>query len=89
MAPKKDALQEVEPLPVSDEHTPLLSDSNGQDEDQDEEALEAQAAQERREHDANTVPIAEEPSTKKLLMTMSSLWLSTFFAALGANAVQV
>jgi hypothetical protein len=74
----------VEPLPV-DERSPLLHrHSNGEAcEEQDDEALEAQARQERREHDVGVVPIADEPSTRKLVLTMGSMWLSTFFAALG------
>ncbi|QIX02314.1 hypothetical protein AMS68_007831 [Peltaster fructicola] len=76
--PSKNILQEVPPEPV-DENTPLLRG--------DEDALEAQAQQERREHDVNSVPIADEPSTLTLLLTMSSLWLSTFFAALDTTVV--
>lgn len=79
MSPKKDNLTPVEPVPVADETTPLLGesqpDANG--------TLEAQARQEQREHDANTTPIADEPSKTKLALTMGSLWLCTFFAALG------
>jgi hypothetical protein len=33
--------------------------------------------------EANDVPLAEEPSTKKLLAIMSAMWLGSFFAALG------
>lgn len=78
-------LTAVEPEPVADERSPLLRrHSNGQaHEEQDTEALEAQARQERREHDAGCVPVADEPSTGKLVLTMGSLWLGTFFAALG------
>ncbi|KAK6442317.1 hypothetical protein LTR95_001449 [Oleoguttula sp. CCFEE 5521] len=86
MTPQKRGLQEVAPLPIADERTPLLADGEGA-EDQDEEALEARAAQERREYETNAVPIADEPSTKKLVLTMSSLWFSTFFAALDATIV--
>lgn len=80
----KKSLQVVEPEPV-DERSPLLHrHSNGEAcEEQDTEALEAQARQERREHDAGVVPVADEPSTRKLVLTMGSLWLGTFFAALG------
>lgn len=81
MAPTKDGLKVLPPAPVG-ETEPLLGDANGQPPDQG--AIERQAEQERREHDTNSVPIADEPSTKKLLFTMGSLWLSTFFAALGA-----
>lgn len=66
MAKKKDALRELPPEPV-DERSPLL-DSNGQP--TEHESLEAQAEQERREYNEGTVPLAEEPSTMKLLSTM-------------------
>jgi hypothetical protein len=77
-------LQVVEPLPV-DERSPLLHrHSNGEAcEEQDTEALEEQARQERREYEAGYVPVADEPSTRRLLVTMGSMWLGTFFAALG------
>lgn len=80
MAPKKDSLSVIAPEPV-DERSPLLDNANGHP--TEEENLEAQAEQERREHEAGTVPLAEEPSAKKLLLTMGSLWVTTFFAALG------
>ncbi|KAK6416601.1 hypothetical protein LTR95_017436, partial [Oleoguttula sp. CCFEE 5521] len=86
MAPHKRELQEVAPLPIADESTPLLAEGE-EAEGQDEEALEARAAQERREYETNAVPIADAPSTKKLVLTMSSLWFSTFFAALDATIV--
>lgn len=82
--PKGKDLQVVEPLPV-DERSPLLHrHSNGEAcEEQDTEALEEQARQERREYEAGYVPVADEPSTRRLLVTMGSLWMGTFFAALG------
>ena len=74
-------LMVVEPEPVADERSPLLG-GQGQEE-QDTEALEARARQERREYEAHTVPVADELSTRRLVVTMGSMWLSTFFAALG------
>ncbi|KAK3678555.1 hypothetical protein LTR78_001853 [Recurvomyces mirabilis] len=106
MATNHKGLQEVEPQPISDEQTPLLSNSNGHSngkpsgvpephrrESVPAEAasfhasLEAQVERERREHEAGTIPVADEPSTGKLLATMSSLWLSTIFAALDSTIV--
>ena len=78
MAPKKDDLKVIEPVPVADETTPLL---NG--EQSNANTLEAQAEQEQREHDVGVTPVADEPSTKKLLLIMGSTWICTFFAALG------
>ncbi|KAK5695579.1 hypothetical protein LTR17_024565 [Elasticomyces elasticus] len=99
MARREDDLQVVDPLPVSDEQTPLLPKQNGSsshrrnsivvppEADPLGDELEAQASQEQREHDAGTVPVADEPTTGKLLMTMGSLWLSTVFAALDSTIV--
>ena len=86
MATTDDGLNVVPPEPVTDERTPLLGDASGSSE-ADNGNLEAQAEQEQREHDVGATPIAEEPSTRKLLLTMSSLWISTFFAALDATIV--
>jgi hypothetical protein len=36
---------------------------------------------------ADDVPLAEEPSTKKLLATMGAMWLGSFFAALGKSSI--
>ena len=83
MPPNKDKLNVLPPEP--DERSPLLQNADGGHSEQ--ENLEAQAAQERREHDAGTVPLAEEPGTGKLLLTMGSLWITTFFAALGKDFV--
>ena len=84
MAKTDDGLKVIAPEPVTDERSPLLGDANGSQTEEDG-GLEAQAEQEQREHDVGATPVAEEPSTKTLLLTMSSLWLSTFFAALGMS----
>ncbi|KAK3049953.1 hypothetical protein LTR09_008873 [Extremus antarcticus] len=87
MAKRNDSLKVLAPEPVdADEHSPLLGRTDGQQRD-GEDTLEAQAEQEQREHDVGAVPIADEPSTRKLLLTMSSLWVCTFFAALDATIV--
>ena len=77
MARKDDKLKVVAPDPV-DERSPLL----GEQQPSENGTLEAQAEQERREHDAGTVPIAEEPSLGKLSSTMGALWVMTFFVSL-------
>ncbi|KXT08780.1 hypothetical protein AC579_7661 [Pseudocercospora musae] len=86
--PKKDRLQTLDPEPI-DERSPLLQ--NGQpaagDGAADENSLEAQAQREVREYDAGHVPLAEEPSTLKLLRTMGSFWIVSFFAALDTTVV--
>ncbi|KAM0724000.1 hypothetical protein Q7P37_000991 [Cladosporium fusiforme] len=81
-------LRPVEPVPEADERSPLLArggEEEGQHNDTDD--LEARARQERREYDANTVPVADEPSTRRLVLTMGSMWMSTFFAALDSTIV--
>jgi hypothetical protein len=73
MAPTKrqDSLQVVAPQSI-DEESPLLGNANHRTDDP--EALEAQAEQERREYEVGAVPLAEEPSNRKLLLIMSTLW---------------
>lgn len=81
MARTDSGMRVLSPDPVSDERSPLLAEANGHA--PEDGGLEAQAEQEQREYDVGSVPIAEEPSMKKLLIVMGSLWMSTFFAALG------
>lgn len=86
--PRDGHLTPVDPEPV-DERSPLLGqhlpDGEAREEEQDPDTLESQAEQERREYEAGATPVADEPSTRKLVVTMGSLWLSTFFAALGTS----
>ncbi|KJY01208.1 MFS multidrug transporter like protein [Zymoseptoria brevis] len=79
---KKEPLKTLPPEPL-DERSPLLGNAASTGEDE----LEAQAEQEIREHDVGSVPLAEEPTTLKLVSTMGSLWLATFFAALDTTVV--
>lgn len=83
MSNRKDVLRELPPEPL-DEQSPLLG-ANGRANEQD--SLEAQAEQEVREYNEGAVPLAEEPSTLKLLSIMGSLWVTTFFAALDTTIV--
>ena len=78
MAQTEDGLKIVQPVPVDDERTPLLSEHPGAN-----STLEAQADQELREHEAGTIPVADDPTTGKLIATMVPLWMVTFFAAMG------
>ncbi|KAF2726187.1 putative major facilitator superfamily transporter [Polychaeton citri CBS 116435] len=97
---KKDPLTVLDPSPVGNETQPLLNasgptqptqngtfDNEPTGETLSQDDVEARAAQERREYDANSAPVADEPSTLKLALTMSSMWLSTFFAALDSTVV--
>lgn len=72
MARTDDGLKVLPPQAEADERTPLLAPDE-QDQNFDG-TLEAQAIQEQREHDANAVPIADEPSTARLIMVMSAMW---------------
>ncbi len=92
MPRKQPPLEVIDPLPIDDEQTPLLAQHDAStakphdvspEDSTVEDQLEAQASQELREHEAGSNPVADEPTTGKLLMTMGSLWLSTIFAALG------
>jgi hypothetical protein len=62
------------------ERTPLV---------RDEEQNESPAEDGRQDgaQQADDVPLAEEPSTKKLLAIMSAMWLGSFFAALGKSSI--
>lgn len=84
MARTDSGLKVLSPEPVTNERSHLLGDS-GEGPAAYNNSLEAQAEQELREHDVGATPLAEEPSTKKLVFTMGSLWLSTFFAAMGTG----
>lgn len=83
---KKDDMKVLTPQPVTDERSPLLGEQSGQPLPH-ESALEAQADREQREYDAGATVVADEPGTKKLVVTMGSLWVSTFFAALGMSLI--
>jgi hypothetical protein len=61
------------------ERTPLL-----QDEEQNESPVED--GRQDGAQQADDVPLAEEPSTKKLLAIMGAMWLGSFFAALGKSS---
>ena len=99
--PRDEGLTEIAPQPIVDERTPLLSEPNDSAQKPPERhrresvpaeaasldaSLQALAERERAEHEAGATPVAEEPTTGRLLMTMGSLWLSTFFAALGTSS---
>ena len=83
---RNSSITELPSQPIADERSPLLGDQNQPPPNNDDEGLEAQAEQEQREYEAGATVIADEPSTKKLVVTMSSLWVSTFFAALGEHS---
>ena len=88
MAKKKDEhLKVLPPQAETDETSPLLADSSQVTDGHTPEGLEAQAEREQREHDAGATVFAEEPPTRKLIVIMGSLWLSTFFAALDSTIV--
>lgn len=62
------------------ETSPLLGHQNGQ-------TVEPTNAQPRSSENSsdveNTIALAEEPSTKKLVVIMAAIWTGVFFAALG------
>lgn len=62
------------------ERTPLL-----RDEEQNESPVE-DGGQDGAQQ-ADDVPLAEEPSTKKLFAIMGAMWLGSFFAALGKSSI--
>ena len=71
----------------SSETTPLLRDNSTKtipDDVSNYEETTANAGDNRHEND---VPLAEEPSTRKLLLVMGSIWFGTFLAALDSTIV--
>lgn len=70
-----------EPSSPPDEQSPLLS--NCQSQAQDNGTIEHGADRSEDADSEADVPIAEEPSTAKLVLVLSSIWLGCFLAALG------
>ena len=71
----------------SSETTPLLGDNSTKtipDDVSNHEETTANTGDNRHEND---VPLAGEPSTRKLLLVMGSIWLGTFLAALDSTIV--
>ena len=65
---------------VPSEERPLLGEQRGHG--QDHGSIERQA--DGQEHgESNDTPLAEEHSTKKLAVIMTSMWLGVFMNALG------
>ena len=67
----------------ADEQSPLLS--NGKTQAQDNGTIERGADRSEDDDGETDVPIAEEPSTAKLVLVLSSIWLGCFLAALGTG----
>jgi hypothetical protein len=62
------------------EHSPLLRD-------EEQNGSPVQDGGQGGSQEPNDIPLAEEPSTKRLLAIMSAMWLGSFFAALGKSSV--
>ncbi|KAK4984827.1 hypothetical protein LTR66_000438 [Elasticomyces elasticus] len=86
MSRTKSGLNVLPPTPV-DEHEaqPLLADNNGQP--RDNGTIEREAEQISEGDAVGNVPLAKEPSTGKILLTLGTLWCSVFFAALDSTIV--
>lgn len=78
-------LTAVAPEPVDDEQRPLLDEQHPDHGTISQE----QAAWENGEAQENGVPIAEEPSTGRILLVMLPLFLCAFLAAMGKNKLLV
>ncbi|MCJ1450788.1 hypothetical protein MMC28_001122 [Mycoblastus sanguinarius] len=66
------------------ERSPLLGNAKAIPDVADERANAGDAGESR---DEDNVPLPEEPSTRKLLLVMSSIWIGTFLAALDSTIV--
>lgn len=69
------------------ETSPLLGDSNGKIDTNDEPSQEGNTGDAGESRDENDIPLAEEPSTGKLILVMGSIWCGTFLAALDSTIV--
>ncbi len=72
----------------SSETSPLLGDRNVQftpDDDEPSQGADTDTPGDSR--DENHVPLAEEPSTQKALVVMSSIWFGSFLAALDSTII--
>lgn len=75
MSPQSEREQPSERTPLLDEENRL---TNGHDIESESETNTAKPTD-----GADEVVLAEDPDTKKLILTMSAIWLGVFFAALG------
>lgn len=75
MPQTEDGLTVLPPSPLEDERRPLLDVPAGQPNHG--------TIQETQDGGESGIPIAEEPSTKKILLIIGCLWIGSFFAALG------
>ena len=71
----------------SSETSPLLGNSNGKINPNDGPSQEGNIGDAGESRDENDVPLAEEPSTGKLLLVMGSIWCGSFLAALDSTIV--
>lgn len=69
------------------ETSPLLGNHNGKHHVDDEANENGHAGDDGPDQDENDTPLAEEPSTGKLLLVMGSIWFGTFLAALDSTIV--
>ena len=80
MAGEQDDLRVLPPSPLHEEQQPLLANGTPTDHgtiDRDGAA---------REEEGDEVPIAEEPTTVKVHIIMMSMWMGSFWAAMGESA---
>ena len=75
---------EAAPDGVATEESPLLANGKGQT---DNGTIERQEPPNGNTTTENEVPLADEPSTGRLLLVMSSIWLGCFLAALDQTII--
>ncbi|MCJ1273271.1 hypothetical protein MMC21_001061 [Puttea exsequens] len=79
--------EEYSPERHARETSPLLGNGNGKDNPDVEADEAADDSCAYRIADNDPVPLADEPSTGKLLLVMGSIWFGTFLAALDSTMV--
>ena len=73
------------PEASNDEQSPLLGGDNSKKVDNG--TIESGSDQDDSLDDNGDAPVSEEPSTKKLIAVMSSIWLGSFLAALDTTVI--
>ena len=76
--PSEDGLRVLPPSPIEDEQRPLLDNADTQ---ANHGAIDRDSA--GQEEDGEDVPIAEEPTTARVMVIMVCMWMGSFWAAMG------
>lgn len=74
MSQTEDGLTVLPPSPLEDEQRPLLDTAAGQPNHGTMQETQPDGGE-------SNIPVADEPSVKKVLLIMGCMWMGSFFAA--------